>query len=91
MLKLTFVTAALFVLPAPVLAQAAPVTPAPQASATPDKSKSDLDKVVCRSQDTIGSRLERHQICMTKQQWMTNEQEAKLKVHDLQMQGFVAH
>ena len=87
MSKTAFITAALMVLPAPLLAQAAPTAPAPQASVKPDLSKSDMDKVVKRSQDEIGSRLERHQVCMTKQQWMTNEQEAKLKVHDLQMMG----
>ena len=100
MSKFAFITAAFLVLPAPLLAQAAPAAtpaptavaaPAPQASVTPDKRKSDLDKVVCRSQDEIGSRLERHQVCMTKQQWMTNEQEAKLKVHDMQMVGFTSN
>ena len=88
MAKLAFVTAALLVLPAPTLAQIVfNDAPAPQAQAKPDKSKSDLDKVECRSQDTLGSRLERRQVCMTKQQWKTNELDAKLKVHDLQMMG----
>lgn len=92
MSKLAYVTAALLLIPAPALAQISfqdspAVAPAPKAQTT----KSDLDKVVCRSQDTIGSRLERHQICMTKQQWLTAEQEAKTKVHDLQVIGIVSH
>ena len=86
MSKLALITAAWLVLPVPALAQPA-AAPAPQASVTPDKNKSDLDKVVCRSEDVLGSRLERHQVCMTKQQWMANEQDTKLKVHDLQMMG----
>lgn len=91
MLKLAYLTAALIVLPAAALAQsaAAPAVPAPAAS--PDKSKSDLDKVICRSQDEIGSRLERHQVCLTKQQWATNEQEAKNKVREMQIIPLQSH
>lgn len=92
MSKLAYLTAALLVIPAPALAQItfqdSPAAPPPAKAQT---TKSDLDKVVCRSQDTIGSRLERRQVCMTKQQWWTYEQEAKNKVHELQDIGFVAH
>jgi hypothetical protein len=81
-------TALLLVLPAPALAQIvfqdAPVVPPPTKA---EKSKSDMDKIVCRSQETIGSRLERQQVCLTKQQWLSAEQEAKLKVHDMQVIG----
>ena len=92
MSKFAFITAALLMLPAPALAQIVFDDPLPpQAHAKPDKNKSDLDKVICRSQDELGSRLERHQVCMTKQQWATNEQEAKNKVHDMQVLGLQSH
>jgi hypothetical protein len=88
MSKLACLTALLLVLPAPALAQIvfqdAPVVPPPTKA---EKSKSDMDKIVCRSQETIGSRLERQQVCLTKQQWLSAEQEAKLKVHDMQVIG----
>jgi hypothetical protein len=88
MSKLARMTALLLVLPAPALAQIvfqeAPVVPPPTKA---EKSKSDMDKIVCRSQETIGSRLERQQVCLTKQQWLSAEQEAKLKVHDMQVIG----
>ena len=88
MSKFAYLIAALIVLPAPAVAQIliqdAPAVPPPTRA---EKSKSDLDKVVCRSQTEIGSRLERHQVCMTKQQWWTYEQDTKLKIHDLQMMG----
>jgi hypothetical protein len=88
MSKLACLTALLLVLPPPALAQIvfqdAPVVPPPTKA---EKSKSDMDKIVCRSQETIGSRLERQQVCLTKQQWLSAEQEAKLKVHDMQVIG----
>jgi hypothetical protein len=88
MSKLASMTALLLVLPAPALAQIvfqdAPAVPPPTKA---EKSKSDMDKIVCRSQETIGSRLERQQVCLTKQQWLSAEQEAKLKVHDMQVIG----
>jgi len=88
MSKLAYLTAALLVLPAPAVAQivfqdAPVVAPATKG----DKSKSDMDKIVCRSQETIGSRLERQQVCMTKQQWQSAEQEAKNKVREMQIIG----
>jgi hypothetical protein len=92
MSKLAYLAAALMVVPGPALAQivfqdAPAVAPATKA----EKSKSDLDKVVCRSQDALGSRLDRHQVCMTKEQWFAAEQEAKNKVHDMQVLGLLSH
>jgi hypothetical protein len=76
---------------APVLAQTqtlAVPTPVPPANSA--TSKSDLDKVECRQEDTIGSRLQSKKVCMTKQQWFAYEQEAKQKLHEMQDIGFVA-
>lgn len=88
MSKLACLTAVLLVLPGPAVAQIlfqdAPVVPPPTKA---EKGKSDMDKIVCRSQETIGSRLERQQVCMTKQQWQSAEQEAKNKVREMQIIG----
>lgn len=82
------------VLPAPAVAQivfsdtpAAAAQPQPK----PDTNKSDVNKLICRSQDTLGSRLDRHQVCLTQQQWTANEQEAKSKVQQMQVQGLISH
>lgn len=91
MSKLAYLIAALLVIPAPALAQIVFQDSPPKAPAKSDTKKSDVDKLICRSQETIGSRLERHQVCLTQQQWTANEQEAKNKVHDMQVLGLIAH
>jgi hypothetical protein len=92
MSKLAYLTAVLMVVAGPALAQIAtqdaPAVPPPTKV---EKSNSDMDKIVCRSQETLGSRLDRQQICMTKQQWLSAEQEAKNKVHDMQVIGLQSH
>lgn len=92
MSKYIFITAGLLAISAPSLAQ---IVIQDNPSAAPTKkpaAKSDLDKLECRSEDTIGSRLESHRVCMTKQQWLSAEQEAKDKIRQLQITGFaVSH
>jgi hypothetical protein len=97
MLKLAYFGAALVVASVPATAQivfqdgsATSTAKAPTTVKTAKPSK-DSDKLVCRSQDTLGSRLDAHQVCMTKEQWAANEQEAKQKVHDMQVIGYVSH
>ncbi len=91
MFKLGYV-ALLMVIPGPALAQIVfQEAPAVAPPTKAEKSKSDLDKVVCRSQETLGSRLDRHQVCMTKGEWLAAEQEAKNKVHDMQTIGLKSH
>lgn len=58
--------------------------PAPVPPAKVAKSKSDVDKVICRSQDTLGSRLQAHQVCMTLEQWQQYAYENRQKAQDLQ-------
>lgn len=92
MSKLAFLTAALVAISVPAAAQIAfgdtDQAPKPVKTAKPSK---DSDKLVCRSQDSLGSRLDRKQVCMTKEQWAANEQEAKQKVHDMQVIGLTSH
>ena len=88
MLKIALLAAGLLAVPAPVLAQIVFVDPPPQFTPTKaDKAKSDWDKVECRSEDALGSRLDRHQVCLTKWQWWSYEQEAKQRAYDWQRIG----
>lgn len=86
MSKFAFISAALLIIPSPGFAQIVFQDPPPPPAAKA-KAKSDVDKVVCRMQDTLGSRLQAHQVCMTKQQWAQYEQDWKNKVHDMQVLG----
>lgn len=57
---------------APAMAQnAAPATPAAPVQAQKDP----LDKIVCRTEDTLGTRLGAHRVCATLREW--HEQEAQ--------------
>lgn len=61
---------------APAVAQSqAPANAAPQA---PKQSKDDDNKVICQTQEQIGSRLASKRVCMTGAQWKLHEQ----AVHD---------
>jgi hypothetical protein len=86
MTKFAYLAGAVIFVSTPLLAQAQvqQAIPQPVAPAKVANSKSDADKVECRSQDELGSRLQRHQVCMTKGQWYTYEQENKKQVQDLQ-------
>ena len=88
MSKFPLIAAALFVIPAPALAQIVIVDSPPVVAPTKaGATKSDWDKVECRSEDVLGSRLERRQVCLTKWQWYTYEQEEKNLVYDWQRIG----
>ena len=86
MRKLVYLSIAALLVPAPAAAQIVigdtPVTAAPAQAAT--ASKSDLDKIECRQQETIGSRLQTHKVCLTKQQWIQAEQDNRRKLQELQ-------
>ena len=92
MSKFALIAAALLAVPAPVFAQIIFVDDLSKFTQTKsDKSKSDLDKLICRSEDSLGSRLDRHQVCLTKQQWFSYEQEAKQRVQQWQIIGLTSH
>ena len=86
MAKVAYVAAALLAISAPALAQIVfdDSAPPPAAAKAPAKAKGDSSKVVCRSQETIGSRLQAHQVCMTVDQWRTYEQAYKDQVAEVQ-------
>lgn len=89
MSKFPLIAAALLAVPTPVLAQFTFVDDLTKFTPTKvEKAKSDLDYLECRNEDTLGSRLGKHQVCMTKQQWWTYEQEDKMRVHDWQVIGY---
>ena len=85
-LKLNCIAAGFLIVSTPAVSQIVfDDSPPPLAAAGKGaKAKSDVDKVVCRTQDTLGSRLEAHQVCMTKSQWFAYEQENKQHVADIQ-------
>ena len=97
MSMLRFVAAALLVLPTPVVAQIvfqdAPGKVAPaKAAATSDRAtKSDLDEIECRAEDVLGSRLERHKVCLTKEQWWLFEHEERERIQEWQIVGSSSH
>jgi hypothetical protein len=49
----------------------------------------DLNKVVCRTQEEIGSRLQNHKVCMTNEQWKVYAQQYKDQVQEIQSQATV--
>ena len=86
MSKFALITAALLIVPSPVLAQIVfeDSPPPPAAAVNGAKAKSGLDKVVCRTEDTIGSRVQGHQVCMTVADWAERDKGYKDGARDLQ-------
>jgi hypothetical protein len=75
---------------APALAQAtpaAPPVPGPQAAAANQKANP-LDKMVCRYEDTLGSRLGRHKVCATVREWKDQEDDNRSATEKIQQQGY---
>ena len=58
--------AVLLVAAAPAVAQTAPPT---QAQAAPKAAPNPLDKMICRTEEVIGSRLNTQRVCMTLREW----------------------
>ena len=51
----------------PAVAQAQ--SPAPQPQAAPAAKPNPLDKVVCKTEEVIGSRLNSQRVCLTVREW----------------------
>jgi hypothetical protein len=61
---------ALYLLAAAVVATPLAAQTAPQAQPIQtDPKKADVNKIVCKSEDTIGSRLAPKKVCLTVQEW----------------------
>lgn len=95
MSRLVYLAAALLFVPSTAFAQiifedgtAPPPKAAPAKAATKAKgAKSDLETVVCRKEDSLRSRLDRHMVCLTKDQWFTYEQAYKDWAESMQALG----
>ena len=89
MSKYPLIAAALSVIPVPAAAQIifqdVPLRTQPS-KVSP--TRSDWDKIECRTQDVLGSRLERNKVCLTKWQWWTYEQEDKQRIQEWQIIGY---
>ena len=85
MLKSIILTASLLAA-APALAQPAPpaAAPAQPQTASADKSANPLDKIICRTEDTLGSRLKAHKVCATLREWKDQEDENRMEVDRVQ-------
>jgi hypothetical protein len=92
MFRLSLIAAVFFAISAPSPAQIVFVDP-PQkpAQIKAEQSKSDWDKVECRNQDVLGSRLQRHRVCLTKWQWWSYEQETKQWIESMERLGTASH
>jgi hypothetical protein len=80
--------AVLIAVAAPAVAQTAAPPPPPTANAAPKQNP--LDKVICRTEDTVGSRLGAHRVCATLREWQDQEQENREALEKIQQgQGVV--
>lgn len=61
--------------PVPVLAQDAP--PADQAQT---RKEEDGKKMICRSEDRIGTRVQKRKICMTRDEWRQVSTESNMAI-----------
>lgn len=52
--------------------------------------KNPLDKVICRTEDTIGTRLGAHKVCATLREWKDQEEDNRQALEKIQQgQGVV--
>jgi hypothetical protein len=89
--KFRWLAATLLIAPVPVLAQITFVDP-PRAviAAKQASAKSDTDKLECRMQDSTESRIGRHAVCLTKEQWLMQEHGDKEMARHIQEQSGAA-
>lgn len=60
---------------------------APQQLAAQNVKPNPLDKVVCRTEETIGSRLSAHKVCATVREWQEQQAENRDALEKLQQQA----
>ncbi len=59
----------------------------PSAAPVPAVKTNPLDKMVCRTDEASGGRLNRRRICMTVREWQEQAQESREATELLQRQG----
>ena len=93
MSKFSLIAAAFLAMPAPALAQIVFVDPPPQIAppTRADRMTSDTEKIVCRAENPTGTRLDRHQVCLTNEQWWAFEQEARQRMQEWGRLGSSSH
>ena len=79
-----FLPLALLLVSAPVAAQ----SPAPAGPALPTQAKPNpLDKMVCRTEDSLGTRLGAKRVCLTVREWQEQQQANREVLQKLQQQS----
>ena len=73
--------AVLLVAAAPAVAQTAPPT---QAQPAPKAAPDPLDKMICRTEEVIGSRLNTQRVCMTAREWKDQADDTRQAVERMQ-------
>jgi len=68
----------------PAIAQA----PAPQPQKVEPAKKNPLDKVVCRTEQTVGTRLGGHRVCATVREWQEQQQANREALEEIQQKGY---
>lgn len=74
-------------LAAAVAASAASAQPAPPRRSNPAAGANaalDPNQIICRSQSVVGSRLTRARVCVTRQQWLEQQQQDRLLAEQAQ-------
>jgi hypothetical protein len=74
-----------------VLLAAAPAGAGTQANSTTQPpaqtAVNPLDKIICRTEEGLGSRLDRKRVCMTVRQWKEQSEDSRQALERLQQQG----
>ena len=68
-----------------------PAAAPPAAAASAPPAVKPEDRIVCRSEDTLGSRLESHKICHTAGEWKEINSNAAHDIGDSQRMGGMNH
>lgn len=64
----------------PAFGQSNSASTVDQQTAARTEAPNPLDKVVCRSEETIGSRLKKHKVCATLREWKDQEDQNRREV-----------
>ena len=71
---------------APAIAQTSPAPPAPQAK----PQINPLDRIICRTEEGLGSRLNRKKVCMSVREWKEQAEDSRDAVERIQQsQGMI--